>query len=100
MGCNEGLSYRAIAIEDGGTGGLRLGFGYAAAGQLVVLREGAARRALARYEYDGLGRLSRALAASNTPLQLYRWDAPATAPPPRTAAARVPTTKPPAATTC
>lgn len=68
-------NYRVTAIEDDASSGLKLGFAYDAAGQLIVLREGAGGRELARYEYDGLGRLTRALAANHTPLQIYQWDA-------------------------
>ena len=69
------LDHRPRAVQDDRPGGLTLAFEYDAAGQLTVLREGAAGSVLARYAYDGLGRLRQVQTANGQPQQLYQWDA-------------------------
>jgi RHS repeat-associated protein len=65
--------YRPKTILDVADGGLSLGYGYNAAGELTELKNGMLSASLANYEYDKLGRLTKALEGIN-PIETYTYD--------------------------
>ena len=70
------LDYRPKAVQDLGAGGLSVGFGFDAAGNLDRLTPPAGGSALLKYDYDGLDRLTHLRdGPSNTPIETYAYDA-------------------------
>lgn len=71
------LDYQPDVIEDVGSGGLSLGYGFDDAGNLITLRDGnQSEPPLRHYGYDGLNRLTDVKdGASNVLLQDYGYDA-------------------------
>jgi len=67
--------YRPQSVQDMGSGGLSLAFGYDAVGALIELRSADSNAVLSRYEYDGMGRLLEATNATGMPTHTYGWDA-------------------------
>ncbi|ALN60868.1 Rhs family protein [Lysobacter enzymogenes] len=67
------LDYRPQTILDSTGGGLSLGYGYNVAGELIELKDGLQSVGLASYEYDTLGRLTKALEGGNA-IETYSYD--------------------------
>jgi len=65
--------YRPKTIFDAANGGLSLGYGYNAAGELTELKDGLQSTSLANYEYDKLGRLTKTLDGIH-PIDTYTYD--------------------------
>jgi YD repeat-containing protein len=70
-------NYWPTAMRDDRAGGLQTGYGYDVAGQVTELRQPANPAVkLARYRYDGLGRLDQTQdGPTGTPIETYGYDA-------------------------
>ncbi len=69
-------NYQPQAIQDAATGGLSLGFGFDAVGNLTVLQNAAQTATLAQYGYDSLNRLQQTKdGPTGTPIETYGYDA-------------------------
>ena len=69
-------NYQPQAILDSAVGGLSLGYGFDAAGNLTLLQDAAATIARAQYGYDGLNRLAQVMdGPTGTPIETYGYDA-------------------------
>lgn len=67
--------YRAVSIQDSAVGGLDLGFGYDAVGNLETLGTAAGASPLATLAYDALGRLTHFKdGPTGTPIETYSYD--------------------------
>jgi len=66
--------YRPQLIYDMGAGGLKLEFGFDAAGALTQLGVPGSTTVLASYHYDGMGRLLHSADAAGMPTHTYGWD--------------------------
>jgi RHS repeat-associated protein len=71
------LDYKPTAMHDARAGGLEIGYGYDPAGQLDELHVPTSPGVqLARYRYDGLGRLDQVQdGPTGTPIETYGYDA-------------------------
>lgn len=68
--------YRTIAVHDPAPGGLSVGYGYDAVGEITELTNGDGTEVLAQYSYDALGRLTQTKdGATGTPIETYGYDA-------------------------
>ncbi|MGK3725473.1 RHS repeat-associated core domain-containing protein [Stenotrophomonas maltophilia] len=68
--------YRPSRVYDAAPGGLSIGFGYDADGNIVEVKDGTGTTTLARYGYDALGRLTQTRdGATGTPIETYAYDA-------------------------
>jgi len=68
-------NYQPQAIQDAGAGGLSLGFGFDAVGNLTLLQNAARTANLAQYGYDGLNRLQQTKdGPTGTPIETYGYD--------------------------
>ncbi len=68
--------YRTIAVHDPAPGGLSVGYGYDAVGDITELTNGDGTEVLAQYSYDALGRLTQTKdGATGTPIETYGYDA-------------------------
>ncbi len=68
--------YRPTRVYDAAPGGLSIGFGYDADGNVVEVKDGTGTTTLARYGYDALGRLTQTKdGATGTPIETYAYDA-------------------------
>jgi RHS repeat-associated protein len=69
-------NYQPDVIHDAGNGGLSLGYGFDAVGNLTMLKDGAQAQVLAQYGYDALNRLEQVMdGATGTPIETYTYDA-------------------------
>lgn len=69
-------NYQPQAIHDANPGGLSLGFGFDAVGNLTTLRDATQTTQLAQYAYDGLNRLQQTKdGPTGTPIETYAYDA-------------------------
>jgi len=68
------LDYRAKTILDNASGGLSLGYGYNAVGEVTELNDGLNSAAQAKYDYDPLGRLAVTRDGSANPVETYSYD--------------------------
>jgi len=68
--------YRPARVYDAAPGGLSIGFGYDADGNIVEVKDGTGTTTLARYGYDALGRLTQTRdGATGTSIETYSYDA-------------------------
>ncbi len=68
--------YRPTRVYDAAPGGLSIGFGYDADGNIVEVKDGTGTTTLARYGYDALGRLTQTRdGATGTSIETYSYDA-------------------------
>ena len=68
------LDYRPKSIRDTASGGLSLGYGYNAVGELTDLKDGLLSGSLAKYDYDTLGHLTVTRdGPTGTPLETYTY---------------------------
>ncbi len=73
---NLNRNYQPEAISDSDAGGLSLGYGFDAAGNLTTLQTADQAQTLARYGYDGLNRLTQVMdGPTGTPIETYGYDA-------------------------
>ncbi|MBT2748296.1 MULTISPECIES: RHS repeat-associated core domain-containing protein [unclassified Lysobacter] len=69
------LDYRAKTVLDNASGGLSLGYGYNAVGDLTELKDGQQSAFQAKYDYDTLGRLKVTRdGTTDTALETYGYD--------------------------
>ncbi|ALN90038.1 RHS repeat-associated core domain protein [Lysobacter gummosus] len=69
------LDYRPKTVFDNASGGLSLGYGYNAVGNLTELKDGLQSTTLAKYDYDALNRLNVTRdGPSGTALETYAYD--------------------------
>lgn len=69
-------NYQPVAIHDAGAGGLSLGYGYDAVGNLTALKDATQTTPLAQYGYDALNRLVQTQdGPTGTPIETYEYDA-------------------------
>lgn len=69
-------NYQPLAIHDAGAGGLSLGFGFDAVGNLTLLQDAAQTTNRAQYGYDALNRLKQTQdGPTGTPIETYDYDA-------------------------
>ncbi|MEH6418360.1 RHS repeat-associated core domain-containing protein [Pseudomonas sp. CGJS7] len=69
------LDYRPKTVFDPASGGLSLGYGYNAVGNLIELKDGQNSAIQVKYDYDSVGRLTVTRdGASNTALETYGYD--------------------------
>lgn len=73
---NLNRNYQPEAISDSDAGGLSLGYGFDAVGNLTELQTADQSATLARYGYDGLNRLTQVMdGPTGTPIETYGYDA-------------------------
>lgn len=73
---NLNRNYQPEAISDADTGGLSLGYGFDAAGNLTHLTNAPGTQELAQYGYDALNRLTQVMdGPTGTPIETYAYDA-------------------------
>jgi RHS repeat-associated protein len=68
------LDYRPKTILDTASGGLSLGYGYNAVGDLTELKDGLLATFKAKYDNDALGRLTTTNDHNGNPLETYAYD--------------------------
>lgn len=68
------LDYRTKTILDTSSGGLSLGYGYNAVGDLSELKDGFLSTSLAKYDHDELGRLNVTRDGGANALERYNYD--------------------------
>lgn len=68
------LDYRPKTIFDAASGGLSLGYGYNAAGELTELKDGLQSTVQATYVHDTLGRLAITKQPNGAPMETYTYD--------------------------
>lgn len=66
--------YRPKTILDSASGGLSLGYGYNAVGELTELKDGLQSAVQAKYDYDTLGRLKVTRDGASNALDTYGYD--------------------------
>lgn len=70
------LDYRPLAVRDGRVGGLDVGFGFDAVGNLDALTMASSATPLLDFGYDALNRLTQTKdAPTDTPIETYAYDA-------------------------